>query len=321
MLAPSRSHDERIGPQDAQPGTAGSDHGDRRAQRLIQENGSDPVALAIAIAREHAIGDTAMWTALQQMLGNATVVSIRQHAQTANQALPLTDVMDEVGDDNRAQIAEASRRYNVPVAHVEAIITQESRGDLDANAGARQRDRGRHAASGLMQVTESTWRDTQRLHPELAQYAFATHRYNRRVNILVGTAALADKRQALSSAGIDMEHSQNAAMLTSMAYNAGQALVTRAYELARDGGSEHPDVDCLRAQYLKPAIRAFPSVYAYYLTGGGKSRNPRRTVERAVDLKFEEISRYPIQIAMMLDDNNTAVEDPMEETHTRSVVG
>ncbi len=153
MLAPQRSHDELTGPQDAQPGAVRSDRGEQRAIRLIQETGGDPVALAIAIAREHAMGDTAMWTALQRVLGNATVVSVRQHAQTANAALPLTDVMDNVGDDNRTQIAEASRRYNVPVPHIEAIITQESRGDLDANAGARQRDRGRHAASGLMQVT------------------------------------------------------------------------------------------------------------------------------------------------------------------------
>lgn len=282
--------------------------GEARAQRLVAEHRGDPIEMAVAIARENAMGDTAMWNALQRMIGNAAVLDLRHRTETATDALPLRDVMDDVAEDNARAIEEASRRYDVPVAHIQAIITQESRGDHDANAGASQRDRGRRAAAGLMQVTESTWRNTQRNHPELARYPYATHRYDRRINILVGTATLADKRQALENRGITVGRNEDSAMLMSMAYNAGEGLVEAAYDHAVEAGSQNPAADCLKAEHLMPAIREFPSVYAYYLTGGGKRRNPRRTVERAVELKFQEISRYPIQIAMLLDDENMAIE-------------
>jgi soluble lytic murein transglycosylase-like protein len=290
------------------PAHAAADRGEARARRLAAEHRGDPIEMAVAIARENAMGDAAMWTALQRLLGNAAVLDLRHRAETATTALPMRDVMDDVADDNAHAIEEASRRYDVPVAHIQAIITQESRGDHDANAGARQRDRGRHAASGLMQVTEATWRNTQRNHPELARYPFSTYRYDRRINILVGTATLADKRQALEDRGIRVGRNEDSAMLMSMAYNAGEGLVEFAYDHAVQAGSANPAADCLKAQHLMPAIREFPSVYAYYLTGGGKKHNPRRTVERAVELKFQEISRYPIQIAMLLDDDHIAVE-------------
>ncbi len=200
---------------------------------------------------------------------------------------------------DHAAIAEASKSYGIPEAEIRAIITQESRGDADANAGKHQKDHGKHAASGLMQMTESSWRQAQHTHPELAAYSFSAYRYDRKINILVGTAVLADKRAALARLGIS-SHSPQIAQLTSMAYNGGEGLVADAYQRARDAGSKHPDVDCLKPEYLKPAIEAYPSVYAYYLTGGGKAKNPQRTVERAVELKYLEISKYPAEITALL---------------------
>ncbi|HVK83860.1 MAG TPA: transglycosylase SLT domain-containing protein [Kofleriaceae bacterium] len=315
MRAPShfpshaeRERDEPVHENPSGPARAGDGRGEARARRLVAEHRGDPIEMAVAIARENAMGDTAMWAALQRLIGNAAVLDLRHRAETATTALPLRDVMDDVAEDNARAIEEASRRYDVPVAHIQAIITQESRGDHDANAGATQRDRGRNAASGLMQVTAETWRNTQRNHPELARYPFATHRYDRRINILVGTATLADKRRALENMGITVGRNEDAARLMSMAYNAGEGLVQAAYEHAVEAGSNNPAADCLKAEHLMPAIREFPSVYAYYLTGGGKRRNPPRTVERAVELKFQEISRYPIQIAMLLDDDHIATE-------------
>ena len=105
--------------------------------------------------------------------------------------------MQRIADQHEGAIEEASRRYGIPEVDILAVITHESRGVASANAGARQRDRGRNAASGLMQVTHETWKHTQTRHAELARYPFHTHRYTPRVNILVGTAALADKREAL----------------------------------------------------------------------------------------------------------------------------
>lgn len=203
-------------------------------------------------------------------------------------------VMEHEEQVDGAAVAEASQRYDIPEVDILAVITQESRGKATANAGARQHDHGRHAASGLMQVTASTWKATQHKHPELAHYAFETHRYDRRVNILVGTAALADKRHALTKLGVPPDAVNGA--LATMAFNAGEGIVAKAYHNAVHGGSQNPGDDCMRAEYLKPAIAHYPSVYAYYLTGAGKSKNPHRTVEKAIDLKFHEISKYPVAV-------------------------
>lgn len=214
---------------------------------------------------------------------------------------PDQRIMDRLDEVDGEAIAVASQRYGIPEVEIRAIITQESRGVATANAGARQRDHGAHAASGLMQVTEASWRDAQRNHAELAGYAFASHRYDRKINILVGTAILADKRHALTRLGISPT-SSNIAGLTTMAYNAGEGIVSEAYHLAVRGGAVHPDVECLHAAYLKPAIAKHPSVYGYYLTGGGKHKNPSRSVQTAIDLKFREISRYPDQVETLIAD-------------------
>jgi hypothetical protein len=206
-------------------------------------------------------------------------------------------IMAGVAERDDRAIQEASQRYGVPEVDILAVITQESRGNARANAGGR--DHGRHAASGLMQVTEGTWRSTQNRHPELAQYGFAAYRYDRRINILVGTAALKDKREALEGLGVPCV-GPNATALTIMAFNAGEGIVSAAYHLAEEGGSPNPAADCLQEQYLKPAIARYPSVYSYYMTGGGRRLNPHHSVQRAIDLKFREISRYPTQVQMLI---------------------
>lgn len=208
-------------------------------------------------------------------------------------------IMARVADTHEGAIEEASKRYGIPEADIMAIITQESLGDIDANAGASQRDRGRYAASGLMQVTAETWKNTQNNHPELAKYAFESYRYNPRINILVGTAALADKIDALKRLGVKTAP-ENATAIATMAYNAGEGIVAEAYRRAVAAGSKQPDEDCLKPEYLKPAIGKYPSVYKYYLTGGGKGRNPGRTVQKAIDLKYQEISKYPNAVEMLV---------------------
>ena len=207
-------------------------------------------------------------------------------------------VMAHEQEVDGSAVAEASHRYGIPEADILAVIAHESRGDAHANAGAAQNDHGRHAASGLMQVTAATWKATQDKHAELAHYAFDAYRYDRHVNILVGTAALADKRNALGKLGIPP--AQVTAALTTMAFNAGEGIVSDAYHRAVHAGSREPADDCLRAEYLMPAIAKYPSVYAYYLTGAGKKLNPGRSVEKAIELKYREISKYPVAVEQLV---------------------
>lgn len=210
---------------------------------------------------------------------------------------PLTSggrVMEHEAEVDGDAITEASHKYGIAEADILAVITQESRGNPHANAGAAQKDHGRHAASGLMQVTAATWKATQEKHHELVNYSFEVYRYDRRVNILVGTAALADKRDALTRLGIPASAVTGA--LETMAFNAGEGIVADAYHRAVHAGERDPGDACLQAEFLKPAIAKYPSVYAYYLTGAGKKANPQRSVERAIDLKFREISKYPVAV-------------------------
>lgn len=223
-------------------------------------------------------------------------------------------IMARIADQHENVIEEASKKFGVPEVDILAVITHESRGVATANAGARQRDGGRNAASGLMQVTHETWKHTVSRHSELSQFAsFHAHRYNPRANILVGTAALRDKREALERLGVDAS-GPNGTQLTTMAFNAGEGIVSAAYNSAVRSGSRNPAEDCLKPEHLKPAIAKYPSVYSYYLTGGGKGRNPQRTKERAVELKYLEISKYPDKVEMLIAEANEheLVEEDVE---------
>ncbi len=256
----------------------------------------------------------------------AATASDRAYGNDRGSDEPLSPegrVMDRVAKQDAKAIEEASKRYGVPEVDILAVITHESRGIATANAGASQRDGGRNSASGLMQVTHETWKNTQNNHSELAKYGFHAFRYDRRVNILVGTAALRDKRVALERLGVDAT-GENGTALTTMAFNAGEGIVSDAYHRAERAGSRNPAEDCLKEEFLKPAIAKYPSVYSYYLTGGGKGRNPGRTKERAVELKFLEISKYPAKVEMLIAEatEHEMVEEevdmpaPLEEDRT-----
>lgn len=191
-------------------------------------------------------------------------------------------------------IREAAGRYGVREDHLRAIMSQESRAQNGLRAGGAQ------SASGLMQVTGETWRAMQRAHRELAQYDFGSYWREPRINILFGAATLASKQRRLVDAGVG-RNDPHMAQLTVAAYNGGEGIVTDAIRRARAAGSRDPGGDALKAEFLKPAIARYPSVYRYYLTGGGKRRNPSRSVERAIELKFHEISQYPIGVAKYLE--------------------
>jgi len=159
-------------------------------------------------------------------------------------------------------------------------------------------------------VTEATWKHTLSNHTELSKYSFHAYRYNPTINILVGTAALADKREALENLGVDASGPHGTQLIT-MAFNAGEGIVSDAYHRAVEAGSRNPAEDCLKEQFLKPAIAKYPSVYSYYLTGGGKKRNPQRSRERAIELKYLEISKYPDKVEMLIVEANE--HDMVEE--------
>ncbi len=194
-------------------------------------------------------------------------------------------------------IQAASKKYGIPVETIRAIIATESNGNPKATSGA---------AFGLMQVTKDTWEGIRNTYPELKSYAFSTENWqNPEVNILFGTATMKSKMKAV---GVDLTDA-SAGELAIVAYNAGEGTVKYAMQNARNGGSKNPAADCLKPEYLKPAIEK-TKIYSYYLTGSGKKSNPfvdsktgkpqagkeAEALAAAIDLKYKEISKYPGKI-------------------------
>ncbi len=201
-------------------------------------------------------------------------------------------------------IKEASKQYGISVEQIRSIIAIESGGNPEATSGA---------AWGLMQLTKDTWKGTQQTRAELKDYDFDTYWKDPKVNILFGTAALKAKMGAI---GVKSDN-PNFAKLAVVAYNAGEGTVKKAIALAKKNGSTNPENDCLKPEYLKPAIKS-TKIHSYYLTGAGRKRNPQvkdvtadpnnkkkkvvvpkegSTIEQAeevaIDLKYQEISQYP----------------------------
>lgn len=194
-------------------------------------------------------------------------------------------------------IQEASQKFCISVEHIRAIIATESLGKADANNGH---------AFGLMQITPLTWRDVQNKINELRPYNFTEANWrDPRINILFGTAVFKMKMKAVGVKPSD----HSSAEIAVIAYNAGQGTVARAIRNAKAKGSSNPTADGLKAEYLKPAIKE-TKIYKYYLTGGGNRRNPyingsqsyneAAAINAAVDLKFKEISNYPIKVRTYL---------------------
>ncbi|HLO86229.1 MAG TPA: transglycosylase SLT domain-containing protein [Nostocaceae cyanobacterium] len=181
-----------------------------------------------------------------------------------------------------AHIQEASKRYGIAVEMIRAIIAQESQGNPNADNGK---------AYGLMQVKKETWLGVTHQYKELQNYNFDTYWKDPHVNILVGTATLKSKIKSLSVKTDDPKFEE----IASVAYNAGETTVKIAIKNATKNGSKNPTADYLKPENLKPVIES-TGIYSYYLTGEGKKRNLSGSKEEAIDLKYKEINKYPLEV-------------------------
>ena len=222
-----------------------------------------------------------------------------------------------------AHIQAAAKRFGVKPEHLRAIMAQESGGNPNADANPKKRVA---SAAGLMQVTGETWNQMRSQHADLKPYDFQSYKYNARINCLFGAATLASKQGILKAAGVD-KNSANFAQLTVAAYNGGEGVVKAALAHARAAGSKNPEADCLKEEHLSPAIGKYPSVFNYYLTGGGRSSNKSGTREEAIRLKFREISKYPTGVTKflgaqkdlgMIDGKSETTEAKTETTETKT---
>lgn len=214
-----------------------------------------------------------------------------------------------------AHIQAAAKRFGVKPEHLRAIMAQESGGNPNADANPRKRVA---SAAGLMQVTGETWNQMRSLHADLKPYDFASYKYNPRINCLFGAATLASKQGILTAAGVD-RNSSNFAQLTVAAYNGGEGVVKAALAHARAAGSKNPEADCLKEEHLSPAIAKYPSVYNYYLTGGGRGSNKSGSREEAIALKFREISKYPTGVTKFLKaQEDLGMSDGTSETQEKT---
>ena len=195
-----------------------------------------------------------------------------------------------------AHIQAAAKRFGVKPEHMRAIMAQESGANPNADANPRKR---LASAAGLMQVTGETWTQMRNQHADLKPYDFASYKYDPRINCLFGAATLASKQGILTASGVD-KNSAHFAQLTVAAYNGGEGVVKAALAHARAAGSKDPEADCLKEAHLVPAIGKYPSVYNYYLTGGGAGNNKSKTRDEAIRLKFREISKYPDGVTKFL---------------------
>ena len=199
------------------------------------------------------------------------------------------DLMASIKQRYGTYVDEASSKFGVDAMQLMAIMAVESGGNPTASSGS---------AYGLMQVTKGTWKSTQQKYEALANYDFDSNWRDPRINILFGAAVLRDKMAAV---GVK-EDDPNFARIAVTAYNGGEGVVNEALRLAREAGSSNPSADCLKKEYIRPAIEKYPSVYSYYLTGSGRKRNTAlqkgwdAAREKAIDLKCDEISKYPEKV-------------------------
>jgi len=121
-------------------------------------------------------------------------------------------------------VAEAARRFDIPVTWIWAVIRVESRGDPHAISPA--------GAMGLMQIMPATWAS------ERARFGLGGDPFDRHDNILAGVAFLRDMRDRYGTDG----------MLA--AYNAGPG----RYEDYRFRGRLLPPETIAYVAQLAPAI-------------------------------------------------------------------
>lgn len=97
-------------------------------------------------------------------------------AADAQDTLPLQSETAEQGTEIDTFIAEASQRYRIPERWITAVMQAESAGNDRAVSHA--------GAMGLMQIMPGTWAELR------AEHGFGTDPFDRRENILAGTAYL-----------------------------------------------------------------------------------------------------------------------------------
>ncbi|CAM5553392.1 hypothetical protein ATER59S_04539 [Aquamicrobium terrae] len=110
--------------------------------------------------------------------GPLTGVALAQNAPDvrSQQAHPIAD-----------HIAEAARRFGVPVAWIRAVMDAESAGDVHAVS--------RKGAMGLMQIMPDTWSELR------ARYGLGRDPFDPRDNILAGAAYLREMHDRYGSPG------------------------------------------------------------------------------------------------------------------------
>jgi hypothetical protein len=153
-------------------------------------------------------------------------------------AQPATTGQPAERDPHSVHVAEASRRFGIPVAWIKAVIRLESAGVADAvsSAGAR----------GLMQIMPVTWEYLRE------RWSLGRNPFDPRDNILAGTAYLRELHDRYGSPGFLAAY--NAGPGRYRQYLAGDPLPaeTRAYvarlaaamglsEQLKEPAASHPD--------------------------------------------------------------------------------
>ncbi len=151
---------------------------------------------------------------------------------TAAIAAPVSNI-DARAAQWRPWIAEASRRFDIPQAWIEAVIAAESGGRTHLNSMPIT---SRAGAMGLMQLMPRTYRDLAKTH------GLGLDPYDPRDNILAGTAYLAAMRARFGYPGLFGAYNAGPARFEAhLRTGAALPAETKAYirALARTPGSDN----------------------------------------------------------------------------------
>ncbi len=113
------------------------------------------------------------------------MTNVAAMAQTAPSVAPLQH--EAINDPIAASVAEASRRFDMPVAWIRAVMQAESAGDARAVSSK--------GAMGLMQIMPNTWAELR------ARYALGADPFAIRDNIHAGAAYLRELHDRYGTPG------------------------------------------------------------------------------------------------------------------------
>ncbi|MDH6234835.1 hypothetical protein M2281_005456 [Mesorhizobium soli] len=150
---------------------------------------------------------------LARLLRFALILAAGTTAPTVAQA--VADERSACVDCYDAYVAEASKRFGVPIAWIRAVMRQESDSNVRAVSGA--------GARGLMQIMPETWEELR------ARWSLGHDPFDPRDNILAGTAYLRQLHDRFGAPGFLAAY--NAGPARYAAYLSGRPLPaeTRAY--------------------------------------------------------------------------------------------